>query len=230
MKQYKHYSFDLWETLIKHNENFTKERAKYFFEKFNQKGKSIEEVQSIIKDIGRMCVSINERMGCNIDALEMICMVLHRLEYNMDGIKDRDIVSIYHILDTIFLENPPTLYDENTLQTIRNIKYSGATISILSNTASIKSTTLKRLLIQVGLSDYMTFQLYSDEYGFSKPNDLFFRLMLSYVQQFRKFNPVNQSEIVHIGDNIFTDVHGAERAGIDAIQINSNNLSIKDIL
>ena len=43
MKTYKHYSFDLWLTLIKSNPTFKKERALFFHKHLNAAGKSLEE-------------------------------------------------------------------------------------------------------------------------------------------------------------------------------------------
>ncbi len=230
MKQYKHYSFDLWGTLIKSNPEFKATRARYFHEHFNQKEKSLEEVSAIILDVGKMCVTINERIGYNIDALEMISMILYRLEYDLTNVKFRDVISIYNVIEAQFVAFKPTLYDNGTRQALSDIRSSGATISILSNTGYITGNTLKKLLIHLGIADYMSFQVYSDDFGLSKPNHSLFTGMLQCVEKIRKFNPVTHAEIVHVGDNLFADIEGAKLAGIDSIQINSNELTIKDIL
>ena len=71
MQFYKHYSFDLWLTLIKSNPNFKKERALFFHKNFNSKKKNIEEIEKIFRQVDIICNSINEKTGKNIDADEM---------------------------------------------------------------------------------------------------------------------------------------------------------------
>jgi putative hydrolase of the HAD superfamily len=51
MKTYKHYSFDLWLTLIKSNPIFKKERALFFHQHLNAAKKSIEEVEITKKQV-----------------------------------------------------------------------------------------------------------------------------------------------------------------------------------
>ena len=63
MAFYKHYSFDLWLTLIKSNPRFKQERTSYFYEKFNTKNKSIEEVALIFRQVDLMVNAINEKTG-----------------------------------------------------------------------------------------------------------------------------------------------------------------------
>lgn len=231
MKKYKHYSFDLWLTLIKSNPLFKEMRAQYFFEHFNRQGMSIEEVGSIIKGVDKMCNSVNEKVGYNIDAFEMYTMVLHHLEYDFKNFQFRDIHSIYHNVEQIYFKYPPEFYDNDTKRVLEELKFNQrATLSILSNTGFIKSHTLKQFLVKTGLGRYFDFQIYSDEVGLSKPNEQLFRHMTNAVHAMRQHHPVIDSEIIHIGDNPLADIQGAEKAGIDSFLINSNDKTIKDIL
>lgn len=230
MKQYKHYSFDLWQTLIKSNPLFRQKRAEYFHSHFNRDNKSIQEIQDIISDIDKMVNIINEKTGCCMDALEMYAMLLFRLNYDMKHLLFRDLMAIYHITDQLFFDNPPSLYDEDTQRVLEELKKRGATISILSNTAFVRGTTLKRFLHTNDLWMLVDFEIYSDEAGLSKPNEHLFRHLLQYVHALRKHHPVRDTEIVHVGDSLSADIEGAKRIGIDAIQINSNDKTITHLL
>ena len=57
-----------------------------------------------------------------------------------------------------------------------------------------------------------------------------FELLLKSVKNLRKGEQIKLVEIVHIGDNPCADIAGAERVGIQAVQINSNNLLINSLL
>ncbi|RYD21052.1 MAG: HAD family hydrolase, partial [Spirochaetia bacterium] len=71
MKKYKHYSFDLWMTLIRSNPAFKLERTRFFYQHFNCKEKTLEEVGLVFRQIDVMCNAINEKTGGNIHAEEM---------------------------------------------------------------------------------------------------------------------------------------------------------------
>lgn len=231
MKTYKHYSFDVWLTLIKSDVTFKRKRAEYFHQHFNRSNFLLPAVEGIIKDVDNMCNDVNQLSELNIDTYEMYGMILYRLGYDMKTLQRRDLDSIYHICETLFLQHPPVLYDNSTLFTLKELRKRGATISILSNTAFIRGTTLKKLLETFGINKYLVdFQIYSDEAGLSKPSQHLFREMINMVHAMRKHTPVTDAEIVHVGDSIKADIEGANRAGIDAIQINSNDKTIKDLL
>lgn len=92
----------------------------------------------------------------------------------------------------------------------------GKTINILSNTAFIQGSVLRRVLEYYELSDYISFQLYSDETGYSKPNKEVFDMVFHKANN---ANDVSRAEIVHIGDNEIADFEGARKAGLQSILI-----------
>lgn len=230
MSQYKHYSFDLWLTLIKYNPEFKQKRAEYLYHHFNRNNIPLSEVSSIIREVDVMCNNSNEIVGKNIDAFEMYTMVLYRMGYNLSLLTYRDIQSVYHTIESIFFKYPPVLYSEETMDVLYKLKREGATLSILSNTGFIKGFTLKNVLVELGILQLFSFTLFSDEYGLSKPNNHFYLLLLNAVNKHNKHTPVKQNEILHVGDNEIADYKGAKDAGIDSLLINSNSKTIKHLL
>lgn len=230
MPFYKHYSFDLWLTLIKSNPVFKQERAKLFHRQYNRKGKSLEEVSAIFRQVDLMVNSINEKTGKNVDAEEMYLMVISIINEYSTNFTDVDIHGLYMDMEQLLMENMPVLYCGDSLQVLYKLKESGlSTTSLLSNTGFIKGRTLRKLLTELQLDGLLDFQLYSDEVRMSKPNAAFFQLMLDTIDR-NKHVDLELSEIIHIGDNPHADVKGAEALGIKSLLINSNHLSIKDLL
>ena len=76
MAFYKHYSFDLWLTLIKSNPAYKQERTRYFYQRFNTKHKNLAEIAVIFRQVDLMVNAINERTGKNVDADEMYLMII----------------------------------------------------------------------------------------------------------------------------------------------------------
>ncbi|MES2277648.1 MAG: HAD family hydrolase [Bacteroidota bacterium] len=228
MTAYKHYSFDLWLTLIKSNPLFKQQRSRIFHQQFNTLGKPLEEVERIFRQVDVMCNSINETTGKNIDAEEMYLMVISQINDNKICLQDIDVQTLYLQMEALIFEYLPVIYCDRTPEVLAYIKQNPAnTISILSNTGFIKGIILRKVLKQLGIDQYFDFQLYSDEAGLSKPNKAFFQLMLNEVSAIKQ---IELNEIIHIGDNPKADIWGADMAGISSLLVNSNNTSIVKLI
>jgi putative hydrolase of the HAD superfamily len=226
MNSYKHYSFDLWLTLIKSHPSFKKERNRFFFDNFNQKGKSLEEVTQIFRQVDLMCNAINERTGNNLEAEEMYLMVISAMNDHVVSFHDIDLTKLYDEMEQLVFKHLPVIYCNNTSAALSRLKEENNTVSLLSNTAFIKGRTLREVLKRLEIHHLFDFQLYSDEVGMSKPNQELFQLMIRTVASSRNEQDINLKEIIHIGDNIKADIEGGSIAGISTLLINSNDKSI----
>jgi len=230
MPFFKHYSFDLWLTLIKSNPIFKLERAKYFYNYYNTTGKSLEEVNAIFRKVDLMVNSINEKSGKNIDAEEMYLMVISIINDYSTDFSAVDVEGLYRTMEELLLENMPHIYCSESLDVLHRLKASGkSTMSLLSNTGFIKGVTLRKILNHLKLDQVLDFQLYSDEVRMSKPNPKFFQLMLDTINR-EQHQSIELHEIIHIGDNPIADCRGAESLGIKSLLINSNHLKINHLL
>lgn len=226
MQLYKHYSFDLWLTLIKSNMQFKTERTKIFQERYNPLNKSFEEVATIFRQVDLMCNSMNEKTGKNIDAEEMYLMVISMINNFDPSFKGIDPAQLYLDMEQLIFNYLPVVYSENTKDTLARLTASGkSTVSLLSNTGFIKGITLRKILKELELDQYLDFQLYSDEHRLSKPNIKFFELMLAHIDR-NKHTALELHEVVHIGDNPAADFYGARTLGIHSVLINSNDQTI----
>lgn len=218
--KYNHYSFDLWLTLIKSNPEFKHKRSEYFFEHFNRQNFSLEQVISIIRDIDDMCNSVNETTGFSINALEMYSMVLYKMGYPINKTGQDELISIYHNCQQIMDFYPPVLFDENTLPTLKKLKESGKTLSIMSNTGFITGQTLVKHLKRLEIHDLFDFFIFSDELKMSKPNPAVFGVLA-----YRAF--AERRHILHVGDSERAD----KSDDIDCFLINGDTgKTIKDLL
>lgn len=230
MYKYKHFSFDLWMTLIKSNPSFKKQRADFFFIHFNPLKKNIEEVFDIFRFVDRMCNSINEKTGRNIDADEMYLMVIYQLGGNAAAISEINTDRLYAQMEQLVFENMPVLYSSETVDVLSEIKaQNGNTLSILSNTAFIKGSTLRIVLQHLQLDHFFDFQLYSDEWGLSKPNSKFFKIMFDQASSLRN-EKIEPRQVIHIGDNEVADIAAANAFGMNSFLINLNNKLLTDFL
>jgi putative hydrolase of the HAD superfamily len=223
MNSYKHYSFDLWLTLIKSHPSFKQERNRFFFDNFNYKKKTLEEITKIFRQVDLMCNAINEKTGNNLDAEEMYLMVISAINDHAVSFHDIDLTKLYDEMEQLVFKHLPVIYCGNTSAALSRLKEENNTISLLSNTAFIKGRTLREVLKRLEIHHLFDFQLYSDEVGMSKPNQELFQLMIRTVTSGRN---IHLKEIIHVGDNIKADIEGGSIAGISTLLINSNDKSI----
>ena len=228
MSAFKHFSFDLWLTLIRSNPLFKQQRTLYFHQHFNRGGKPLQEVEAVFRSVDLMCNAINERTGKNIDADEMYLMVIYQLNDGAWSLYDVDTENIYNTMQELLFQHMPVIYSAETVDVLATIKDNEEhTASILSNTGFIKGHTLRYVLAHLGIDKYFDMQYYSDEEGMSKPAPAFFKKMIDEVWTRRSLPP---EHIIHIGDNANADIRGAAAAGIHGLHINTDDITIKKLL
>lgn len=230
MNHYKHYSFDLWLTLIRSNPAFKEQRTLYFHKNLNEKRKPVDEVAQIFRKVDLMCNAINERTQKNIDADEMYLIVIRMIHDHDIDLQQLDLTSLYADMEQLVFDYLPHTYSPDTIPVIKQLKSKqNTTLSILSNTGFIKGTTLRKVLKELGLYDFFDFQLYSDEEGLSKPSKQLFERVIDESRKLHKTSLMT-NEIIHIGDNPVADIEGAYQVGINSILINTGNGTITDLI
>lgn len=230
MNAIKHFSFDLWLTLIKSNPLFKEQRAHYFHNNLNRKAKTMEEIKYIFQNVDILCNAMNEKTGKSISAEEMYCMVVYQVNESTEIIKDLDLYSLYIDMERLVLQYMPAIFCDKTIEILDRIKNRpDVTLNILSNTAFIKGATLKKVNSHLGISKYFDFEIYSDEVGLSKPNIELYNQLIEKVSFIRQVS-IEPGEIIHVGDNYHADISGAQKAGIHSFQVNTNHQSITHLL
>lgn len=220
MQQYRIYSFDLWLTLIRSNPVFKDARADYIFGHHNPKNIPLYQIKDIIRRVDLSCNHANEVCGRNISHREMYSMVLYQMLYtdHTTAVIDKLCARV----EELFLLFPPQIYSDDTIPTLKALNKNGGRLALLSNTGFIPGITLTKWMKTTELADILRFCFYSDQIGYSKPDINAFKRVKSVVGSYDK--------ACHIGDNPVADYAGAIHAGFDAVLINSNDKTIKDLL
>ncbi len=214
----KHISFDLWLTLIKSHPLFKKKRAEYIHSRFNPKGLTVEQIDSLIRKLDKVFDWHNEHTGQKLAARTMYNTIL-QFTHNDFNVEMGEEITQYS--DQLFLEYLPELLNDNIIPMLSNLRERGYTLNLSSNTGFIEGHTLQKALEQLNMLHYFSFCIYSDQVGASKPSASFFQ------EVYKKVN-VAKDEVLHIGDNPITDYKGALAFGFRALLIN-NNYSLNDI-
>ena len=215
ISEHSHFSFDLWLTIIKSNPEFKKKRNSLFKDYF-EVNKSIEEVTKVIRYYDVLCNSINEKSGLNFNTFEIYFLILNALEVDLELIDTVVLEDFYKETEKLFMTFKPDLIYSDIESIFKKIKQHDKTVSILSNTGFIKGDSLRKLLEYYDLNKYFSFQLYSDETGFSKPSTKMFQLVYNQVCEIKFLEKKN---ILHVGDNVRADYNGAMNFGFSALLI-----------
>ena len=215
LSQAKHFSFDLWLTLIASNPKFKPKRDQLFKDFFSIE-KSIEDVGKVLRQFDILANKISEITGVHFDANQIYCLALKELKVDIEKISSEELNLFQYEVEHLFIQNKPMLIDPNIKNLFQKIRNQNKTMSLLSNTAFIKGKQLKNVLQDYDLSSYFEFQIYSDEIGFSKPNKEVFDVLFKEIN---KIKTIKKNEIMHIGDNKIADYNGAIDYGFKAILI-----------
>ena len=211
-KNFSHFSYDLWLTLIKSNPQF-KNKRNLLFKDFFDVECNIEKVNEVVRYYDVLCNNINENTGRNIDTYEIYYLILNALNVKVNDIDTKQLNLFYKETELLFMEYKPQLLFPKIDSLFEEIKAQGKTMNILSNTGFIKGYTLRKIIADYGLEQYFSFQIYSDEVGFSKPNHKIFQLV---YDQINSSNEITKKEVLHIGDNSIADYDGAIKFGFAA--------------
>ena len=209
---YEHFSFDLWLTLIKSNPDF-KAKRDTLFKDFFSIDKDFDEVRKVIRHYDVLFNRISEKTGNHIEREEVFLLMLNALGKDIEAVDENQLKQFFHQVDELFLNNKPVLLWENIEEILIKIKENNKTASILSNTAFIHGDSLRKVLEHLGLADYFSFMIFSDEVKASKPNLLVFEIMFDKINDFKT---LEKKEILHIGDNKIADYDGAKTFGVNS--------------
>lgn len=179
-----------------------------FFD-FSDKTKDKSEIKQIILTIKKQCDNEGIKTGICVQPKEQITRICQKVDGSLENLSE-----ICSMIENYASYNIPTLIDPNFKSFLTNLKVKhNLTISLLCNTGISGATTIKKYLQHFNILEDFNFLLFSDELGFYKPSLESFTAIVSHPNCSTK----NVSEILHIGDDITTDIEGANNIGMHSL-------------
>lgn len=130
-------------------------------------------------------------------------------KYTGSSINEKSIEVVTNAFeDSVLVHKPKLIPDvEDVLKELsKNFK-----LAIISDTGFSPGSILKQLMLEDGIDKYFSAFSFSNETGYSKPNETAFMFAIKQLN-----GDVKQS--THIGDIEHTDVLGAKQLGMNAIR------------
>jgi len=210
-------TFDLWETLLFENDGASARRAdarcRNLTQALNSLGVqvSLEEMSAAISETVSSLITVwkDDR---DVACIDQIRLIIKRASKNSPDLKQEWINELVSAYNLSVLEVPPYLNPE-AREVLEGLKKRHK-VGLICNTGLTSGIGLREFLAKEGMTEYFDSMVFSEEVGIRKPDPRIFCLAARRLG-------VQPCEIVHVGDNLKTDVWGAKNAGLRAIHFSS---------
>lgn len=211
-------SFDIWDTLLRGNKEFTYPRLSLIFELLGHPGMDAELLRIAYRASGRYFDSLSENTGLDYgfrERLQMMCAKLG-IEASLPG--DPALRAIQSRVGRLRLDPRymPRLSEPDLIETLTALKAAGYRLGLLSNTGMDDVHVMRPVLERLSIWQLCELAIFSSEDGRAKPNPELFR---HAVELFG----VAPFEVLHIGDNTNADFRARE-AGLVSVVYAPNGL------
>ena len=205
-------SLDIWMTLIKPHQLHKQERAKALRAHLKADSIPMEEFLSIMSRADAMIDDKSDQNGVQYGLRERMEAVMQMIPQgcSITTLTDDDVERFDKISERLITVCLPVLLEGDLISTLKKIAEEGIKIAVVSNTGFINGVHMRTALEILGLSAYISFFVFSNEVGASKPNPKMFNKLSDMAG-------VDPSKVLHIGDNQKADVNGAAKAGMNSL-------------
>jgi len=207
-------TFDLWETLLFEKNGYSIQRSdarcKNLAQALNNFGIKIskEHVAQALDETVSSLVKIWET-NRDVSHIEQLKLIIKCLTKGALTLNDECISELSYAYTSPIFEIPPYI-NPDAPNVLKWLKDQNKQTAIICNTGLTPGFALRNFLEKNGIAKYFDLMLFSDEIGFRKPHPKIFEIAAE------KLN-AEPCEIIHVGDNLKTDVMGAKNAGFKAV-------------
>ena len=217
MKKIAAVTFDLWDTLVKEHpggsERVAKARTERISDLLSARGivHTSHEVEDAYTKTGEF-LSMTWSKQRDIAVRDQVLFMLNSIDDKLAGrIAKQDLAEIERLYSEGILENPPGLLP-GAREALAEVREKGYKMGLISNTGRTPGSVLRVVMGNMGILDFFDVTTFSNEVLFRKPAEGVFRHTLDRLRVF-------PSAAVHVGDSVESDVVGAKKVGMKAIQI-----------
>lgn len=208
-------AFDLWETLITDTPELSRAQERLRLTKMEATltargfGALADRIEHAYRALWRRCHDLYWANDRDVPCRTQIEHFLHELQLDPASFDEETLAELEHAYAFAALEVPPAIVD-GAPEVLRELKSRGLGVGLISNTGRTPGYALRGILDTLELAPHIDVMVFSNEHGHCKPQH-------SIFEELRRGLDVSFEEMVFIGDNPYVDVHGAQRAGMQAI-------------
>jgi HAD superfamily hydrolase (TIGR01549 family) len=208
-------SFDLWETLLTDTPELSRQQERLRLDRMErvlvERGfaQTADRIEQAYRALWHRCLesywSRDEDIACRVQ----IEHFLEALGLDPATFDEPSLAALEEVYANAAIEVLPSVVPgaHDVLQELRD---RGFRIGLISNTGRTPGYALREILDRVGLASSIDAMVFSNEHGACKPQPSIFETL-------RDALGVNYDEMMFVGDNLYVDVHGAQRLGITGV-------------
>ena len=197
-------AFDLWETLITETPQLLRAQEKIRLENMARiVGTTRDHIEPAYRQVWHHCQDLYWSRDEDIPCRRQI---EHFLELAGIDAGDATVEALEHAYAMAAVEMLPAVV-EDADAVVAALKDRGYRIGLISNTGRTPGYALRLVLERLGLATSIDAMVFSNEHGACKPQ-------ASIFEALRTALGVPYGETVFVGDNLYVDVHGAQRCGM----------------
>lgn len=208
-------AFDLWETLITDLPEIAQRQETARIDGLTAileaRGHEVsrDAVALAHRDTWHRCWALYWSQDRDVSSRGQVCHFLELLGVDHGPFDEPLLRELEDAYGRPALDHPPVLID-GAMEVVTAARAMGLAVGVISNTGRTPGWALRRLLGDLGLGAWVSAMVFSNEHGECKPlPSIFERLRLALGCEFE--------EMMFVGDNLFADVWGAQRCGIEAV-------------
>ena len=208
-------AFDLWETLITDTPDTLRRQERLRLTRIEEIltargfGAAADRIESAYRTIWHRCQELYWSADRDIPCRRQIEHFLEELGLEAGTFDEPTLAALEHAYAHAAVEILPSLVD-GAPETLGALKSRGFGVGLISNTGRTPGYALRRILDQLGLAPSIDVMVFSNEHGQCKPQT-------SIFEELRRGLGVRYDEMAFVGDNLYVDVHGAQRCGMRGV-------------
>lgn len=217
MKRIAAVTFDLWDTLIQEypggSDRVAQLRVSKIASILEARGlpHSHSEIRAAYEKTGSFLqLTWSKRKDMSIK--DQILFMLSGIDDKLAGkLSQAEYTAVEHAYVESILDHPPRLlpHAKEALEAVRRKEFR---IGLISNTGRTPGSMLRVVMDKIGILDLFDATVFSNEILVRKPAEGAFRATLDKLK-------VVPKAAVHIGDDAISDIGGAKKVGMRAIQV-----------
>ena len=206
-------AFDLWETLITDTPELSREQERLRLTKMEEilaahgHGALADRIEQAYRALWHRCHDLYWSADLDVPCRRQIEHFLDELQLEV-----RDETMLEALEDAYAgaaLEILPKTVD-GAVELLAELQSRGLRVGLISNTGRTPGSVLRAILEALGLAPHIDVMVFSNEHGQCKPQP-------SIFEELRRGLGVAYEEMMFVGDNLYVDVHGAQRLGMRAV-------------
>jgi len=208
-------AFDLWETLITDTPELSRRQERLRMDRMEAIlaargfGAAAHRIEHAYRHLWKLCHELYWSDDVDIPCRRQIEHFLEALELDPASFEEPALAELEHAYAHAALEIPPAAVP-HAAETLAALKSRGLRVGMISNTGRTPGYVLRRILDRLGLGPSIDVMVFSNEHGACKPQP-------SIFEELRSALGVPYEEMLFVGDNLYVDVHGAQRCGIRGV-------------